>query len=206
MKAIPQCTVNVFIQLADYANVQSACIMQMCSQNVRIKSRISSSTSAVPLPIVAAAPGGLWVLSKCLLICVSHCLVLEHNDINITINITTVTNENSTLKNECYWNISVQRSTLNDLSKVGQVPNSAADIGQSTLFCPIMVWKVSFCLWGPAISVKFDKTFLPLSLVLKFAQFDKGMKCYHLLTTAMDAWYSQPSASGLTSVKESLQN
>lgn len=188
MKAIPQCTVNLFIQLADYANVQSACIMRMCLQNVKNKSFISSSTSAIPLPIVAAAPGGLWVLSKCLLICVSHCLVLEHNDINITINITTVTNENSILKNECYWNISVQKSTLNDLSKVWQVPNSAADIGQSTLFCPIMVWKVYFCLWGPAISVKFDKTFLPLSLVLKFAQFGNLTRGWNATTCSRLPW------------------
>lgn len=103
MKAIPQCIVNLFIQLADYANVQSACIMQMCLQNVKNKLNhlTSSSTSAIPLPIVAAAPGALWVFSKWLLICVSHCLVLEPNDINITINITVAVNENSILKNKC---------------------------------------------------------------------------------------------------------
>lgn len=100
MKAVPHCVVNLFIQLADYANVQSAWIMQMCLQNVENKSFIFSSTSAIPLPIVAAAPGTLWVLSECLLICVSHCLVLEHKDTNITMNITIVTNENSTLKNK----------------------------------------------------------------------------------------------------------
>lgn len=46
-------------------------------------------------------------VERMLINCGSHCLVIEHNDINITINAAIVTSENSILKNKRYWNMIV---------------------------------------------------------------------------------------------------
>lgn len=77
--------------------------MQICLQNVKNKlTHLSLHTLLQYFSPAAAAPGAWWVSNECLLICVVHCLVVEHNDINITLNVTIIANENSTLRYKCY--------------------------------------------------------------------------------------------------------
>lgn len=77
--------------------------MQMCLQNVKNKLNLLSFHALLQyFSLLAATPGAPWVLNECLLICVSHCLVIEHNDINTIINITIVMNENFLLKTRAF--------------------------------------------------------------------------------------------------------
>lgn len=94
-------------------------MMQMCLQNVKNKLNLLFFHALLQyLFPLAATPGALWALNECLLIYVSHCLIIEHNDIKTIINITIVMNENFLLKNKSFRNMSVQRSRLNDPSKI----------------------------------------------------------------------------------------
>lgn len=163
---------------------------------------ISPCTSTVSIPIVAAAPGAPWVLSECLFICGSHCLAVEHNDINIIINITIVKNKNSILKSKCHQNTTVQRPRLNDLFKVWQVLNSETVTGSSVFSCPIRFVSVV----GNSYFLR-NLTFLPLGLDLNFGHFRNLTRACKIITCPyLPLTLDSPSASGLNSVRESLQN